>query len=131
MEAESSLPCSQEHAICLSPLSGEPSPHPFIPFNIISPSVSVFNQSLYLASPYQNLLYVSLLPHMCHTPGASHPPWFGHFKKILVKITNYRDSHYEIFFSLLMHTCLVWHIYVNFFPSTVVEVCVASEQLLD
>jgi len=51
MELESSLPSSQEHPICPYPLSGEPSPHPFIPFNIISPSVSVFIQSLYLASP--------------------------------------------------------------------------------
>jgi len=82
MEAESSLPCSQEHAKCPYPLSGEPSPHPFIPFNIISPSVSVFIQSLYLASPHQNLLHVSLLPYMCHTPRASHPPWFGHVKKV-------------------------------------------------
>jgi len=48
---ESSLPCSQEHAICPCPLSGELSPHHFIPFNIISPLVSVFIQSHFLASP--------------------------------------------------------------------------------
>jgi hypothetical protein len=45
---------------------------------------------------------------------AINPEWL--FEISWMKNTSYEASYYEIFSSLLMHTCRVWYAYVNFFP---------------
>lgn len=50
-----------------------------INFSIILPCVPLSSMwSLSVCSPYQNLVCISVLPHMCHVSYPSQPPWFYH-----------------------------------------------------
>jgi len=84
MEAEGSLPCSQEPVTCLCPETDQSSlwpPSHFlrIHLNIILPSMPGSTKWFFLSGfHYQNHVSNSPLPHTCYTPRSSHSSKFDH-----------------------------------------------------
>ena len=91
MEAEGSLPQSQNPATCPYPEPVKSSPYPptdffKIRFNIILPFTPRSSMwSLLLRFPHQNSVCTSSLSHTCHMPRPSRSPWFFHPVDILWK----------------------------------------------